>query len=126
MDKEFQKKPNRWKPEEIAILKQYYPLEGRAVYARLPGRSKEQCGEKAYKLGIRVIQRHTNAWTLEEDEILKKYYPYEGFSAARHLPNRTEKACVRRACQLNIHSLKGKSNEYIGRAIRILPSRYSK
>lgn len=49
-----------WSPEDLAILKQYYPLEGRAVLTRLPGRTYEAVRGMASKLGV-FVQSETRS-----------------------------------------------------------------
>ena len=42
-----------WSNQEIAILREYYPIEGIKVADRLEGRNVEQCRSKAVRLGIK-------------------------------------------------------------------------
>ena len=44
---------DHWTEEEINILREFYPIEGREVYKRLPGRTESACRSKACKLGFK-------------------------------------------------------------------------
>lgn len=64
-----------WSNQEDNILKEYYPLEGREVYKRLPGRTMTSCRARASWLGLIVV---THWWSPEEDNIIKENYPKYG------------------------------------------------
>ena len=70
--------------EEIEILREYYPIEGRKCAARFS--RKRDVQSKACELGIRFIK---DLWTDEEIEILREYYPKVGaVGCKKMLPNR--------------------------------------
>lgn len=46
----------RWTPEELAILREQYPIDGMAVADRLPGRSCRSIYTQASKLGLRTTR----------------------------------------------------------------------
>lgn len=47
----------RWTPEEVEVLKKYYPTEGTDVAKRLPGWSEKKCSEKALLLGMKKYKK---------------------------------------------------------------------
>lgn len=49
-----------WSDAEIAILTKYYPVEGYAVYKRLPNRTPATCKQKAIALKLKVKNHY---WT---------------------------------------------------------------
>ena len=80
-----------WTPEEIAILRQYYPIEGSKCKKRLPSRSLKAIQAYAHKLGIENISR-TRAWSEEENEILRKNSQLTNKALQKLLPDRTSVA----------------------------------
>ena len=73
-----------WTEEEIEILRQYYPTEGRKCATRFYRNRDVQ--SKAQELGLRFIK---NLWTDEEINILKENYPQIGAKGCKELlPNR--------------------------------------
>ena len=46
---------NTWTEEELAILQEYYPIEGRNVSERLPNRTASQCSAKANSMKIHLL-----------------------------------------------------------------------
>ena len=90
----------RWLPEEEQILKDYYPSEGKNVYKRLRGRSKNQCGDHALIMGIKYTNPYI--WSSEEDAILYKYYPSEGLKVLDRLPQKTLTGLRNRIFKLGI------------------------
>lgn len=94
-----------WTEAEDAILKQYFPSEGREAYRHLPKRTATACVVRAHILGVRLsVERRAAAvargsaqrqdlWTEEENAILREHYPIEGRKAFDRLPNRTATAC---------------------------------
>lgn len=97
-----------WAEEEIAILRQYYPTEGRTVYKRLPGRTPLACRTIAQKLGIAFVA--TTDWTDAEMDILFRFFPSEGQDVYKRLPNRSASACVHKAYDMGLRSLNGFSH----------------
>ena len=71
-----------WSDEELKVLKNYYPIEGKDIVKRLPKRSLDAIVAKAGKLGIyteNYKSRNTAVpFTEEEDEYIIKHYPKEG------------------------------------------------
>lgn len=88
-----------WTDEELAVLAEYYPIEGSEVYKRLPGRSFAACKVKAERMRI-LFDNH--AWSEEEDEILKQFYEVEGDYIYKRLKDRTRSACRARATVLGL------------------------
>ena len=120
----------RWSPEELSLLKKFYPLEGEDVSKRLPGRTKKSCKNKAMRMKLTkkqdissgeenqdVILRTSiedekyliRKWTPHEDRILKLFYPTEGSSVFMRLENRTAESCRARAAVLRIRFQGGKA-----------------
>lgn len=113
----------RWTTDEIAVLREYYPYEGEAVFKRLPGRTKKSCRIQASKLDIakkKIVDEpvevqpilgeealYIKLWSKSEDEILKQYYPYEGGNVCKRLPDRDAGACRGRASKLGLSYLDG-------------------
>lgn len=91
-----------WTSDDDDILKLYYPLEGGWVYKRLPGRTAEQCRDRAKRLGIVCNRSLSPPWTPEEDVILTLWYPVEGQGSFSRLSNRTATACAGRVKFLGI------------------------
>lgn len=90
---------NTWTEEELAILQEYYPIEGRNVSERLPNRTASQCSAKANSMKIHMLgaKKSHYRWTPEDDETLKRYYPIEGEACFTRFPYRTYRACRTRA-----------------------------
>lgn len=63
----------KWKPEEIEILRQYYPIEGTAVFYRLKRFSLNSIKFAAKRLKVKS-NRITEPWTFKEDLLACKYY----------------------------------------------------
>ena len=87
-----------WSPEEIEIIKKYYPLGG----AKL-------CQEKGLKRGSRTIMTKAGKiglkydahyWTEEDIMLLKKYYPLGG-----------AKLCQEKGLNRGIYGIKSKAQE---------------
>lgn len=88
-----------WSKEELAILYEYYPIEGKRIVTRLPNRTAASCFSKANDLGL----FHSTRWTKDELQILQKHYPLDGPSKTKELlPNRTIEAVRRMAANLGI------------------------
>lgn len=93
-----------WSAEEDNILKEYYPLEGREVYKRLPGRNRASCGTRASKLGLVVA---THWWSPEDDAIIRENYPKYGRNNRgwmKKIVNHTESEILGRATTLGLKS----------------------
>lgn len=74
-----------WSEDEIAILKQYYSIEGRAIVSRLPKRTWKTITTQANYLGL-----HTkNYWSDEDIKILIEFYPKEKGKIIKRFKNRT-------------------------------------
>ena len=74
-----------WSEDEIAILKQYYSEEGRAIMSRLPKRTWKTITTQANYLGL-----HTkNYWSDEDIKILIEFYPKEKGKIIKRFKNRT-------------------------------------
>lgn len=93
-----------WTDDEIAILRQYYPIEGFSVAKRLPGRTPATCSKKANELRIYAIR--FNEWSEEEDETIRKYFPDEGSNVFYRMEGRSREAIRTRAKELGLTSLK--------------------
>ena len=95
---------NSWTPEEIEILKKYYPEEGARVVKRLPNRTATNCTSKASELKIRSTgaKKEYARWTKEDNEILRKYYPIEGEACFTRFPYRTYRACQAHARKIGL------------------------
>lgn len=91
-----------WTEEEIEIIKQYYPIEGKDCLSRLKNRTLSSLYSQALFLGIKYIR--TDLWTKEEDEIMKQYYPIDRNEIKKRLPNKTSNAIRARAKVLGISS----------------------
>lgn len=90
--------PRKWTAAEERTLRRYYPAEGVACAARLPGRTKAMVSQHAFFLGI----KSKKIWSPEEDEILCRYYPAEKAGCAARLPGRSPKQIVSRAWYLGL------------------------
>lgn len=91
-----------WTQEENDILHKYFPIEGRKVYKRLPGRTSVACAAQAHKRGI--VYGRTD-WTEAEDAIVRQYYPIEGGAVYKRLQGRSADACKTRARHLKLQVL---------------------
>lgn len=88
----------KWSTAEEAILREYYPTEGVACVARLPGRTKAMISQHAFSIGL----KSGKIWTAEEDEILFRYYPTEKGKCAARLANRSKQQIASRAWYLGL------------------------
>lgn len=88
-----------WTKEEDNTIIEYYPVEGKNVLDRLPGRTVGQIQQRASKLGVKY---EPNPWTEEEDNIIKTYYGKEGRKVSKRLPNRLLSSIIKRAKHLEI------------------------
>lgn len=110
---------NSWTDEELAILAEFYPIEGLEVYKRLPGRNKEAIMQKAYRL--RIMSNVQKTWTKEEDDILREYYETEGGKIYKRFKDRNASACKARAEKLG---LKYDYNAWTDEEIEIIKKYY--
>lgn len=90
----------KWTAAEDAILREYYPAEGVACIARLPGRTKAMISQHAFSIGL----KSGKIWTAKEDEILRRYYPTEKGKCAARLANRSKQQVASRAWYLGLSS----------------------
>lgn len=102
-----------WSMAEYITLREYYPREGEAVCARLPGRSAGACRHKAHENGIyrkdmlarrgdHLPGRYRSLWTDEEIDKLIKGFPIFGADMYLMLPGRSKAAVRCKAQQLRI------------------------
>ena len=89
---------NPWTADELAILREFYPVEFQAVTARLPGRSAQSCRTKASVLGI-CVERH---WTPAEDKTLSNLWGEIPFHMIPHRMGRTEMSIHCRAKKIGL------------------------
>lgn len=94
--------PRKWTATEERTLRRYYPTEGVACAARLPGRTKAMVSQHAFFLGV----KSKKLWTAEEDEILRWYYPSEKAACAARLPGRSPKQVFSRAWYLGLSDIR--------------------
>lgn len=90
--------PRKWTAAEERTLRRYYPTEGVACTARLPGRTKAMVSQHAFFLGL----KSKKLWTAEEDEVLRRHYPSEKAACAARLPGRSQKQVFSRAWYLGL------------------------
>ena len=88
-----------WSAEEDAILKQYYPIEGKLCTVRFPNRTECVVLARAFKLGLKVIGTF---WTPEEEKILMDNYPTMKGKVVSLLPGKTLAAVKGKARLLGI------------------------
>lgn len=102
-----------WDEDEMAVLREFYPIEGRDVAKRLPWRTEAACKTQANKMGLKAPPRkhkeYVNHWTEEEDRILRDFFPIEGQAVSKRLPNRTDAACLQRAYSLRLKYISGRN-----------------
>lgn len=68
-----------WSPEEIAILREHYPVGGiNACVARLPDRNERTIYTKAAKIGLRSKKHRVPptrwTWSLHQDDLIRRAY----------------------------------------------------
>lgn len=63
----------KWKPKDIDVLKEFYPIEGTAVFYRLKRFSLNSIKSAAKKLKIKS-NRITEPWAYKEDLLACEYY----------------------------------------------------
>lgn len=91
-----------WTREEIAIMKEYFPVEGIQVRKRLENRTDAAIYSEASHLGIaknkRTKKSSNSAWTKEEDDTIRKHYEKDGLAKCKELlPDRSTQAIIMRA-----------------------------
>jgi hypothetical protein len=64
-----------WTAEEMALLKELYPVKPIPELAKMLGRTVPAVVDKAYSLGIRRKSWCEKLWTAEELELLRELYP---------------------------------------------------
>ncbi|EEC0294393.1 hypothetical protein YV76_001772 [Salmonella enterica subsp. enterica] len=81
----------KWSAEELRILEQYYPVEGIAVAARLPGRTFSAVKSTANLRGLKsgLLPRK---WTQEEWQLVEENISMPTEVLAALFPGRTQKA----------------------------------
>ena len=87
----------RWSEAEDAIVREYYPSEGRACHKRLPGRTASAVGERAIRLRVQYASVKRRAWSAREDAIIREHYLVEGQTIISRLPGRTLDSVLKRA-----------------------------
>ena len=95
----------KWTAKEDAIMRQYYPEEGKNVVNRLPGRTKGMVGARACVLKLKLTKEHSPKWTDEEIEIIKSRYEKEGSSLISAIPRHSKGAIMSKAWELGIKYL---------------------
>lgn len=88
-----------WSAEEDAMLKQYYPIEGKSCTVRFPNKTECVVLARAFKLGLKVIGTF---WTPEEEKILMDNYPIMKGKVVSLLPGKTLNAVKGKARLLGI------------------------
>jgi len=111
-----------WTPEELEILRQYYPIDGVKVYKRLPGHSQASCCSQWHKLGGNLLQDYI--WTDSELEVLRRYYPTLGPSGIRQYIDRPIPSIVHKACQLKIHFVGNDESRWTSEELDIIVTYY--
>lgn len=91
-----------WTKEEIEILREYYPIEGRKVASRLGDRTKSAIRTQARRLDLKAPDLN---WTEEENKILREYYPVEGTKVIDRLHGRTIGAIRVQANKIGLKAL---------------------
>ena len=92
-------KPYVWSKEELEILKEYYPTEGKSIVKRLPAHTECAIIAKAHKMHLYM---NFFLWSEEEIQILKEYYPTEKGRVAKRLPKRSITAIRGKAQSLGL------------------------
>lgn len=93
----------KWTEEDIAILKKYYPSEGKNVQSRLSvKKSPASINNKARILGLQYNGDYNREWTKEEDRLLMENYASLGVDKCASLLNKSYYAIAARARILNI------------------------
>ena len=95
---------HKWSPEEIELLKTYFPLEGYDVEKRLFNRTKKSIKHKVIQYGLLPEENKlmNRLWSEDELNILKRYYPIEGSKVLDRLPKRTYKSLHAKVEELKI------------------------
>lgn len=88
-----------WSAEEDAMLKQYYPIEGKSCTVRFQNKTECVVLARAFKLGLKVIGTF---WTPEEEKILMDNYPTMKGKVVSLLPGKTLNAVKGKARLLGI------------------------
>ena len=91
---------DKWKEEELDILKQFYKTEGTKIVNKIPNKSRSQILQMAHKLNLSCD--NSNNWTEKELEILKENYSKMGKNIIELLPNKKWPRIREKASQLKI------------------------
>ena len=101
---------NPWSKEEVEILHNFYPIEGKLVLDKLPNRTYSSLRQKARYDGIKfegITNIGQNAWTIKEIELLTNYYPILGSKVADYFPYRSVDSVLNKANRLKLKTEKG-------------------
>lgn len=90
-----------WTEQELKILTEYYPLEGRKVSERLSGRNGQVCYRKAKELGLTTPVNRP--WSDAELTIMKTCYNKLSMAQLMEkLPGRAESAIRKQASRMKL------------------------
>lgn len=94
---------SNWSESEIAVLKEYFPVEGLKVCNRLPDRTAKAVEFKAYSLKLKAASRaRAPVWSSEELATLREFYPIEGGAVAQRFPSRSAGSISTKAHELGL------------------------
>lgn len=102
-------KPIPWTENEIALLKEKYPISTKKELLELfPDRSSKSISGKAEKMGIKKVgELERKNWTEEELDLIKVYYANSSKGEMlKLLPNRTWNEIQHKSSRLNIRKYK--------------------
>lgn len=99
-------KAQYWQPEEIRILKAFYPVSGSKVVDKLPGRTVPAIKEQAAKLGLRYRDRMPRQtpvlpWREDELDLLRRHLNAPTGELQILFPGRTKYAIEKVRARLN-------------------------
>ena len=96
---------NPWSKEELEILHNFYPIEGKLVLDKLPNRTYSALRQKACYDGIKfegITSIGQSAWTEKEIDTLTRLYPVLGSKVCDYFPNRTVDSVLNKATRLKL------------------------
>ena len=89
--------PPTWGEEELAVLKQWYAVEGSSVAHRLPGRTRTAIRLQARRLGLAI---KAPFWTAAEKAIVQEHPEMTPTQLMALLPGRSRMAISLQRLQL--------------------------
>ncbi|KFB98902.1 hypothetical protein GTGU_04361 [Trabulsiella guamensis ATCC 49490] len=94
----------RWRPDELALLKQYFEAEGVSIISRLPGRSESAIRNQARLLGLESPSiRHQTRWTKQELSLLRRKQHLPLAELSRLFPDRNTSSVQQVRIRLKRH-----------------------